>query len=533
MGSIIKDFNLSIYRNKNLAAPLTGVFYYFSLEKVVKIKILARSTSHSFERTYNNPKENIEIPIIGFRFDNTYELEVWTTFENNSIIKNYFNLITPEKPSENEEFPQLQIYSKPDKMEKGWIMFNPRRQIPSNLNEKERLSINEAALNYGLLIVVDESGNIVWFYKTNSRLTYCTIKDDKIYYGTAASIIYEIDYLGNILTSWHPKNRPSGKEFPLNSIPVEAQTFHHQFLILENGNILALSTEERLIENFFTSEDDANSPKATQYVIGDEIVEFTRSGNIVWRWNTFDYLDLNRIGYETFVKYWGRRGYNPDARDWTHFNGLFNLSDEDSVLVNSRTQSAVYKINKKSGKILWIFGNHEGFNNTDQKKMFKLLKGNWPWQQHSPYITKSGNLALFNNDNYRALPFNKMVQPKDINSRAVIFELDEINMTAKQIWDGSCISTEKICSTAMGSLEPLKENNILVNYGMLLDNRYISEMTWNTREKYPTWTMIQEVSLMYPSEVVFELKVIPSKDSSIGWQSFGAIKIYKIPGKVY
>lgn len=343
MSSIIKDFNLSIYRNKNLAAPLTGVLYYFSLEKVIKIKILARSTSHSFERTYNNPKENIEIPIIGFRFDNTYELEVWTTFENNSIIKNYFNLITPEKPSENEEFPQLQIYSKPDKMEKGWIMFNPRRQIPSNLNEKERLSINEAALNYGLLIVVDESGNIVWFYKTNSRLTYCTIKDDKIYYGTAANIIYEIDYLGNILTSWHPKNRPSGKEFPLNSIPVEAQTFHHQFLILENGNILALSTEERLIENFFTSEDDANSPKATQYVIGDEIVEFTRSGNIVWRWNTFDYLDLNRIGYETFVKYWGRRGYNPDARDWTHFNGLFNLSDEDSVLVNSRTQSAVYK----------------------------------------------------------------------------------------------------------------------------------------------------------------------------------------------
>ena len=44
-------------------------------------------------------------------------------------------------------------------------------------------------------------------------------------------------------------------------------------------------------------------------IVGDEIVEFTPDGEVVWRWNAFDHLDTGRIGYEAFDAYLDVRGF--------------------------------------------------------------------------------------------------------------------------------------------------------------------------------------------------------------------------------
>ena len=65
------------------------------------------------------------------------------------------------------------------------------------------------------------------------------------------------------------------------------------------------------------------------------IVEFTPSGEVVWRWDSFDHLDPYRIGYDALDAYWHVRGF-PGAADWTHGNGVTYDARDDSVLVSLR-----------------------------------------------------------------------------------------------------------------------------------------------------------------------------------------------------
>lgn len=65
---------------------------------------------------------------------------------------------------------------------------------------------------------------------------------------------------------------------------------------------------------------------------------------LVWSWNAFEHRVPYRIGYESFIPYWIRCGYN-NTRAWSHANALVPMSEDDSVLI-FRLQSAILKIDK-------------------------------------------------------------------------------------------------------------------------------------------------------------------------------------------
>lgn len=523
-------FTLTVTNNTNVA-PLTGVLCFSGGTQPVEwIVVHARCGEVEFERCFFRPEPNHPLPVVGFRFGLRYQIETRVEFAHGESMDFESELSLPPPPADPDAFPSIRVKSA-GRTEPGWILLNPRRQIPTNAREQERTTIDPAALNYGLLLLLDEDGEVVWCYQCDSRLTHCLVKEDRIYYGTADNRICEINFFGQLTGCWCPRYRPSGRPVPKNAVPVEAETFHHQFLLKENGNFLALSTQVRKVPNFYTSEEFPDAPRAAQWVVGDVILEFQRDGQVVWEWNAFDHLDLERIGYETFFKYWGRRGYPPEARDWTHFNGLWELPEENALLVNSRVQSAVFKIDRSSGDIQWIFGDGKGWRSPWKEKLFTLKEGSWPWQQHAPSVTTQGWLLLFNNDNYKAWPFSPMAAPNQTNSRPVAYALDETTMTARQVWDGAPEGENAVCSTAMGSAEPLTGGNVLANYGMLLDSARIDQITWETRERFPTWTMVRELTGEQPAQVVLEIRLLPQPNSCVGWQSFGAVKVTALPGK--
>ena len=65
-----------------------------------------------------------------------------------------------------------------------------------------------------------------------------------ISYMTQDSRIAEIDLAGNIINHWYAKDRPDGK--PIDAIPVDAQTFHHDVSLLPNGNRVVLEEPKSL-----------------------------------------------------------------------------------------------------------------------------------------------------------------------------------------------------------------------------------------------------------------------------------------------
>ena len=89
-----------------------------------------------------------------------------------------------------------------------------------------------------MLMATDHHGEVVWFYRTNARISdFDILPDGNISYMTHNNKIIVIDWLGKKNKSWYANDRPQGGSD--KAIPVDALTMHHDVTLLPNGNILA------------------------------------------------------------------------------------------------------------------------------------------------------------------------------------------------------------------------------------------------------------------------------------------------------
>ena len=252
--------------------------------------------------------------------------------------------------------------------------------------------------------------------------------------------------------------------------------------------------------------------------MGDVIIEFNPAGEIVWEWHVFDYLDPYRIGYETFSKYWYSRGY-PGVVDWSHANTILFDPTDNTVVLNSRYLSSLIKINRSDKSIKWLFGETTGLSEELLTKSVKLINGDWFWHQHSPSLTPDGTILIFNNDNYKAWPFDNPSQSE--LSYAVEYRINEDDLTAEQLWTSKIPNEKGIRSFAMGDTDYLENTgNILVSYGALRGGEEFGHKR--------NWSMIREFTHNTPTEVIWELQLWPlteESEDSVAWVIFSAERL--------
>lgn len=109
----------------------------------------------------------------------------------------------------------------------------------------------------------------------------------------------------------------------------EAKSLHHDIEPMANGNVLALTWEDR------------------ETIWSEVIVEIEKTGseggNVVWRWDVFDHLD--------------ELGLNPNqanTEDWLHLNSIDYNQASNQVLVSSRSMNQLWIINKDDGSVATI-----------------------------------------------------------------------------------------------------------------------------------------------------------------------------------
>ena len=294
---------------------------------------------------------------------------------------------------------------------------------------------------------------------------------------------------------------------------------HHGFEELPNGNFLIVSGELREIDNYYTSETDRNAPRKRQKVMGDQVLEFDRSGRVVWRWSAFDHLDPFRLGFLTINQYWVVRGF-PDTLDWTHGNGVFHDERDDSILFNSRQQSSVVKIERPSGRVAWIFGEPGGWPDKFKPLLFQRDGvTEWPWHHHAPSLTPRGTLMVFNNGLYKTRPFDQPADESGAVSGALEYSFDAKARTAKLVWSSDAKGPEAINTFAMGDAALLpKTGNVMVVYGggVRLDNRLPS-------------SSVREFKHTTPPQVVYDVVFADSSPKpAIAWIAFGGDRIAKL-----
>ncbi len=516
-----------VVKNPNASAPLAAVLR-FSASEPVRTFVTISDGSHERQVTFPDtlaPSDGL--PLIGLRPGRDHQIYVTIedTRGNRTTASQPLTYRTPPLPEGPAEFPAIEVtVRKPDKMEPGYTLLNPRRRIPRQTqlgSEDER----EFGANFGMLLIVDAEGTPVWYYRTDSRISdYDVLDNGHLQYVTQDFRVVEIDMLGKEIESWYAANRPHGLA---SATPVPTLTFHHDADRLPSGHLLALSSEQRMLENYYTSEYDPDAPRKTQPVMGDRIVEFDQEGNIVWTWNAFEHMDPYRIGYETFIPYWKRRGF-PKTIDWSHANALVYDEADDAVLINFRLQSAILKIDRKTGEVLWVFGEPSGWPEALQDKIIQLEgDARWFWHQHSPTLTSRGTLLLFDNGNYRARPFDEPVPIDEAYSRAVEYEIDEENLTARQVWSSEMPGEEQVLSIAMGSVSDLPETgHVLAGYGAVFEEEGLDEVNWQTRARVGQWTMAREFSRSSPPDILWEMQLNQTGgDPQIGWTIFGVKRI--------
>ncbi len=524
----------TIHQNQNPIVPLAAIVQFEASQPVETTLSINDGRDH-WELHYTPDKSPVAgLPVVGMRADTTLNIHVTIQSGDEQVTHpTALTFTAPSLPDDPALFPTLQVdASEPDRIEPGLTLVFARRRPagePTELSPEQRKFMT----SFGLIIALNAYGEVVWYFQSHARIADMTqLRNGNFVFITTEFDVTEVDVLGNIVQTWYATDRPHGPHE--TAIPVETETIHHCIYELSNGNFMAFTANKQIVEGFYTSEFDPEAPRKTQPVMGDTIIEFTREGKVVWRWNCFDHLDPYRVGYEVLYSYWWVRGF-PDHMDWTHGNSMWIDEEENTVLLCLRLQEAIFKIDRSTGEIIWILGEHTDWPEHLQSKLLQPI-GNvqWPYHMHTPSITPEGNFMIFDNGVFGARPFTMPLRPAETFGRAVEYHIDEANMTVEEVWASEQKGDpDNLVSYAMGDADWMPETgNVLISYGLSLypdELEDIGPTEYNRCTHFISKARVREVTHTSPPETVFDVRVInDTPGATFGWACFGAEKIKRL-----
>lgn len=253
---------------------------------------------------------------------------------------------------------------------------------------------------------------------------------------------------------------------------------HHGFDRMPNGNTLALVWEHKSWKEAKAKgrKDIPSGPITTrglqiEGIWPDALLEFDKNGKVVWEWHVWDHIGRGKDQFDiNFALPNGVGGAVYQYPDWTHFNSVRYNPKTDQIMMNSRQFSETFIIDKKTGKIVWRWGNPGTHNagklpyaygeNGDQQ-LFGSHDANW---------LDNGNISIFDNGTYR---------PSGANSRVV--EVDP--KTNKIVWQFSLdrVAPNSFYSAYQSSAQKLPNGNYLVTttpYGHIFEVTPLKEIVW-------------------------------------------------------
>ena len=459
---------------------------------------------------------NHVVPVLGMRPDRTHVVRVVVADENGvTSTSEPFEVTTDPLP---DDFPPLDVrVSVPDRMEPGITMLEPTYRSEDDSERDDHL-----------LVAVDETGDVVWYYKAAHPASDARrLQNGNLLYRSGrAGPLYEIDMLGNTVAEWHTNRTPEDRR-GITSLHIDTETLHHETFETQSGNILGISTELRPYDNYPTSDTDPAAERTTSEVLGDVLVEFNRQGELLREVKVLDLVDPYRIGYNSLG--WGgawsalfTEEETHPRRDWAHVNAVVMDESERYVIASLRQQDAVVKIDWDAAELVWILGNHDDWGPEWQDY---LLQPNdellWPYHQHAPMITPEGTILMFDNGNYRARPFDEPTPPSESFSRAVEYRVDEDNMEVTEVWSYGGPGGEPYFARFLGDADWMpRTGNVLINYGGLVSDAAGTPIVEGAGHN---WVRIVEVTHDTPAEKVFELFIDDERPA--GWSVFRAERL--------
>ena len=459
-----------------------------------------------------------EAAVLGMRAARTHTITATLTdAKGNASVTEAMTFETPPLP---DAFPTPRVtVNKPEAVEDGVTLFN--------VNGRWGADGKQTPSGFAPAVIVDNAGEIVWYYLPDGhkvheiRPTAHGTYTYEIWPGSGGMV--EIDVLGNVLRRWHFTG--TAQDIAEGSIPVETDTIHHDYVDLPNGNMLVLSSENRVIEDWYTSETEAMAPRAAANVIGDVIIEMTKEGEVLREWKLHDILDPYRIAYNSMRRdFWS--GHYGDfvegpVHDWTHGNAIIYEEADNSFVISLPYQDAVIKISMDTGELVWILGNHDNWREPWKEKLLTPVGDvDWSYKHHAVSHTENGTYLLYDNGVGRTSPFDPGMALEESYTRAVEYSVNEETMEVSQVWVYGP-EDEHFYARYLGDVDWQEQtDNILITIGA-------QETNADGKNSPPgpgtqRWARLVEVTHTEPAEKVWEMRL---QDDDTGWSIYRAERI--------
>ncbi|MFQ5977026.1 MAG: aryl-sulfate sulfotransferase [Candidatus Heimdallarchaeota archaeon] len=150
----------------------------------------------------------------------------------------------------------------------------------------------------------------------------------------------------------------------------------------------------------------------------DMINEYDSLGQLIWSLKTDSFISHTQ--WCPFHDTWPG-----GTADLTHSNTIFFDAEEDMIYYNSRNVNTFYKIDHKTGTVLWGLGEHGNFTLFDQSGN---QREHLFFHAHSIEKVGKNTFILFDND------YHNQTDSENKRSRVVEITLNETSMTANESW---------------------------------------------------------------------------------------------------
>ena len=224
---------------------------------------------------------------------------------------------------------------------------------------------------------------------------------------------------------------------------------HHEFLITPQDT--ALIQLYNPVRWDLSSVGRLRGGVAWQGIVQELDVE---TGEVLFEWRSLDHVGLD----ETYVK--PSEDHYPGI-DYFHINSI-DVDHDGDLLISARETSAIYKIDRTTGEIIWRLGG--------KKSDFEMGQGTRFAFQHDARRQPDGTITIFDNG---STIFDNGVPQAVEESRVIVLELDEEEMTATLVREYT--HPDKQYADAAGNMQVLPNGNVFIGWGRALAFSELSE----------------------------------------------------------
>jgi hypothetical protein len=280
-------------------------------------------------------------------------------------------------------------------------------------------------------LLVDHRGQPVWFVPLGERQAVANVRVQTLHgepvltwwegtwnvYGQGEAVIMDSSYreLARVRAA-------NGREMDV-----------HEFVLTPEGTALFTCSPES-VQADLSSIGGPRSAPVLQSIIQEVDL---RSGRLLFEWRSLDHIPVSE-------------SYAPvsEPYDYMHLNSIA-VADDGNLLVSARHAWSVYKLERRTGAVMWRLGGKR----TD----FAMGKdAQFAWQHHASPIG-AGLITLFDDgsDGNTA---------SESQSRGIFLGIDSRNRAVKLL--RSYTHPNPILATAMGSVQALPNGHVLVGWGL-------------------------------------------------------------------